>query len=121
MKKPFRMNEEEKAIIKTYVEKNPTGTFTSFKDAVGGKVICSDTHFYQMRRKILGNTSAASPKVPRTPLYMTVWSYPTEQFTSETKKVLNDFIQSLNGMRRARFQMIELKDPAIVEIRETSK
>ena len=118
-----KLNDEQRKIIKNYINRNLDGTYTSFKLEIGDRVNCSDTRFYQIRREILGGKGIKSTKRgrhSRTPLYMTLWSCPAEECSEETKKVLSDFIQNLNNIRNARFQIVELKEPNVIEIREMS-
>jgi hypothetical protein len=52
---------------------------------------------------------------------MKIWSYPSDKIGVQAKEVLDDFIATLNQTKRARFEVIELKSPAVLEVREISK
>jgi hypothetical protein len=51
-------------------------------------------------------------------LYVTLFSFPADTTTLETKTVVKNLITSLNKLGRGRLQYMEIIDPPIVEIRE---
>jgi hypothetical protein len=108
-----------------YVKDNPTDTYQQFQQKCKS-VNVSDAYYYMRRREV--NGSSRSPRVPgtkgpssRSPLYMKIWSYPSDKIGVQAKEVLDDFIATLNQTKRARFEVIELKSPAVLEVREISK
>lgn len=54
-------------------------------------------------------------------LYVTLFSFKEKEYDNKAKELLRRFVTMLNGLGRARFEYIELKDPGIVEIRELRK
>lgn len=123
-----RISEDHKAQMKKYIEANPEATYTQFQKDLGSKIKCSDAHYYTIKRSVFGPSRPAPRAYNRNPdaiprktatLYLTLWSYPAEKVSPETKEVLQDFINTINGVRKSRFTLIEMKDPAVVEIRET--
>lgn len=118
-----RLTDEQKNFLKDYIQKNPTNTYTQFVIDIKGKVKCSDAHYYMIKRNLLGMPSSRAQARPRTasrsPLYMTVWSIPSNKCPEVARVVLEDFISTMNGLRRSRFEVIEMKSPAIIEVRET--
>lgn len=54
-------------------------------------------------------------------LYVTLFSFKGKEYDNKAKELLRRFVTMLNGLGRARFEYIELKDPGIVEIRELRK
>jgi hypothetical protein len=106
-----------------YVKDNPTDTYQQFKQKCKS-VNVSDAYYYMRRREV--NGSSRSPRIlgakgSRSPLYMKIWSYPSDKIGVQAKVVLDDFIATLNQTKRARFEVIELKSPAILEVREISR
>lgn len=57
-------------------------------------------------------------KDPRLKLYITLFSVEAGSYTQESKKLLKDFVDSLNNLGRAKLQFVECKDPDMIEIRE---
>jgi hypothetical protein len=121
------LTEDQRIILRAYVKNNPTHTYAQFLSGIKGRVHCSDAHYYAMRRAEHG--AAINPRKysmsgarPRSPVYMTVWSCPQEKINKGSPKdILKDFITTLNAMRRTRFDIIELKEPAEIEIRESTR
>jgi hypothetical protein len=127
--KSNHLTEEHRELLKAYIKNNPDSTYTRFVNDIKGKVKCSDAHYYSVKRE-LGIVStkrsyvkSSGEKIPRSsfksPLYMTVWSCPIEKCPETARKVLEDFISTMNGLRRSRFEVIEMKNPAVIEVRET--
>ena len=114
--KANRMTYNQKKFLEEFIRKNPTATWENFNAL--GKVKISDACFYSYRRRFIGQTSGTGRR-SSTPLYMTVWQYPSDKVDEEAKKMLRDLIENLN--KRANWQLIELKDPAMLELREKSK
>lgn len=122
------LSSEQRDILKAYIKSNPDSTFAQFEKDIKGKVKCSDSYYYYVKRDVSGpskraytrrDPNAPTTKASKSPVYMTIWSYPTEDFNDGARKILKDFVETLNASRRSRFQIIEMKDPSIVEIRET--
>lgn len=51
-------------------------------------------------------------------LYVTIYSFPADTTTLETKTVVKNLITSLNKLGRGRLQYMEIVDPPLIEIRE---
>ena len=121
-----KLSPSETKRLLEYIKHNPEDTY---KDFLGKckSISISDAYYYMRRREIHGTTNPPrTPRGPRGPrgsksLYMKVWSYPSDKVNPPTKDVLNNFIETLNGTRRAHFELIELKDPAVVEVREITR
>jgi hypothetical protein len=103
--------------VDDFLTRNPGGSYSQFKEEFP-KFKISDVMFYNRREG--GSVS----KVPRQSLYMTVWSYPVDKMDCEcgqARKVLSDFIDAMNKTRKTNWQVIELKSPAVLEVRETTR
>ena len=126
--RPYRINKlspEAKRLLKEYVKKNPSNTYAQFREALGAKVKCSDAHFYSERRKAANGGSSSTGvrrygKISST-IYKTVWSYPAEKVSPATREILKDFIEKFNMDFRANYSLIEMKEPAVVEVREAQR
>lgn len=57
-------------------------------------------------------------KDSRLKLYITLFSINSDEYTEESKKLLKDFVKSLNKLGRAKLQVIECTDPNVLEVRE---
>lgn len=123
------LTDEQRELLKAYVKNNPNSTYSKFVIDIRGKVKCSDAHYYSVKRE-LGIVSSrpytkksSGERIPRnsfkSPLYMTIWSYPVEKCPEVARKVLEDFVGTMNGLRRSRFEVVEMKNPAVIEVRET--
>jgi len=122
-----RMSDEQKTLLQDYIKKNPDSTYTQFSKDIKGQVKCSDAHYYSVKRSIYGPSSSpraynrqisTGPRKTAT-LYMTLWSYPVEKVSNDTRAALKDFLETLNSVRKSHFSIVEMKDPAVIEIRET--
>lgn len=51
-------------------------------------------------------------------LYVTLYSFPANSKSAETKSTLKDFVSTLNKLGRSRLQYLEISEPPLVEIRE---
>lgn len=51
-------------------------------------------------------------------LYVTLYSFPADSKSTETKDTLKDFVSALNKLGRSRLQYLEISEPPLVEIRE---
>jgi hypothetical protein len=117
-KRPY--NKVDYSIVDDFIARNPEGTYSQFMEDYPLAVV-SDATFYIRR----GSSKGADAR-PRTgaSLYMTIWSCPVDQLACEcgqARKVLSDFIDAMNRARKTNWQMIELKSPAVIEVRETTK
>lgn len=52
-------------------------------------------------------------------IYVTLFTFPSENYSEEAKNLLKVFIETLNQFGRAKLQWTELSDPPKIEIRET--
>lgn len=57
-------------------------------------------------------------KDSRLKLYITLFSINSDQYSTEAKDLLKDFVKSLNKLGRAKLQVIECTDPDVLEVRE---
>lgn len=126
--RPNHLTDEQRELLKAYIKNNPDSTYSKFVNDIRGKVKCSDAHYYSVKRELgvvssRPYTKSSGEKTPRTsfksPLYMTIWSSPIEKCPEAARRVLEDFVATMNGLRRSRFEVIEMKNPAVIEIRET--
>jgi hypothetical protein len=84
----------------------------------------SDAMFYGRRKLII--TGKGYTKTKRTytrstnSLYMTVWSKPVESLGT-VQDVLKDFIETINTTQKLRWELVELKSPACLEIRQRTR
>jgi hypothetical protein len=124
---------DQTKLMMDYINKHPTATWSQYMAETNKKAACSDAYYYMRRREVHG-LSRPAPVPSKNPvtgrrsyvrsnsgLYHTIWSYPTEKLNQEARDVLNDFVTHLNNMKRARFEIIELKIPPVIEVRETSR
>lgn len=105
-------------LVDQFLSINSNGTYAQFKQEHPDFKI-SDAGFYGRRRDNNGGPSQI--RVNRPGLYMTLWSFPIEKLNEQALTVLTDLIDTMNKSRRTNWQLIELKTPAVVEIRELSK
>ena len=115
---PGTLTNQQRRRLKQHIESNPGDTFQEFSNKYRGTKV-SDAYYYMLRRQIHGSTGPRNAN--RKSLYLTVWSRPMEKVTDVAKNVLNDFVDTLNKTKRVRFQVIEIKDPAVLEVREISR
>jgi len=132
MGKPYQhLTDPEKNKLKDYIKNNPSKTYSEFRKDLNVQI--SDAYYYYVRRDIHGKSKSPKASKQKTekifrsysrhisPLYMTIWTYPTEKTTPQTIEVLKNLIDSLNKIKRTRWDIVELKDPSVIEIRERSK
>jgi hypothetical protein len=63
--------------------------------------------------------SVLKPKPPlKIKLYVTLFQFPAENYSTEAKNLLKGFIEILNTFGRANLQYVECTNPSVVEIRE---
>jgi hypothetical protein len=67
--------------------------------------------------KYLSEQSTRKIKNP-TQLYITLFSFSSSKTSPESKKLIKDFMETLNHFGRGRLQYVEILDPPIIEIRE---
>jgi len=114
-----RLTQAQKRILEDYIEKNPNASWTQFNKESSVRV--SDAYYYTLRRKMFGSSvKNGSGRRSPTPLYLTVWQYPTEHLDTHARTMLQNLVESLNGAKRVRWQLVELKDPPVFELRERS-
>ena len=117
-KRPY--NKVDYTVVDDFITRNPEGTYSQFKEEFPSAII-SDAAFYIRRGSPKGTDTR-----PRTgaSLYMTIWSYPVDKMGCEcgqARKVLGEFIDAMNRARKTNWQMIELKSPSVIEVRETTR
>lgn len=121
----YKMNKlspEALKTLETYIKSHPDATFSVFVKDIGGKVKCSDAHYYFKRRELLGpSNSPHARRNGRATLYKTVWSYPSIKVSPGAKEVIKDLIEKLNLDHRGHFTLIEMKDPAVIELRDSHR
>jgi hypothetical protein len=118
-----KLSDEQRKKLKEYVKEHPEDTHKDFMKKCKGVKI-SDAYYYMVRRDVNGpSRNSSGPKTHRKPkgLYLTVWSHPSEKVSADCKAILIDFLTTLNDSTRGRFELIELKDPAQIEIREATR
>ena len=117
-----RFGEKSRKILINYIKNHPEATHGDYMDDLGKKAPCSDVTYYSWRQKINGSNGTVKRSYVRSShsLYNTVWTCPVENL-DDPRAVLTDFIEKLNGMKRAHMEIVELKTPAILEVRETSR
>jgi hypothetical protein len=122
-----RLTDAQRKILRDFIKKNPEATWKEFCAACKSFKI-SDAYYYMTRRDIHGNLNPRTRNVEgetkrraSSPLYLTVWSHPADKLGDETRAVLQDLVESLNGHKHTRWQLVELKNPAILELRERSR
>jgi len=113
------LTEADRKTLVKYIEENPSATYSEFTVAMKGKVTLSDAGYYGYRRKIHGTDIPA--RAPKTPLYMTVWSHAADSVSKETLDILNDLVETLTQTKKAKWEIIQLVQPSVIEIRERSR
>lgn len=114
--RPGKKPEKDHDKIVAYIKANPDATYDQF---------CSDTyykissgHYYKIRKQVTGRVSNYSPRAPRKSLYMSLFRHPTTSMSQESKDLLKSFVDTLNGSKRAKLEIVEYISPAMFEIRE---
>jgi len=105
-------------------KKAPDMTYSTFLEKHPHFKI-SDAMFYNRRRLIntrKGYTKAEKRTFTRSTnsLYMTVWSKPIESLGT-AQDILKDLIETLNTTQKLRWELVELKSPACLEIRQRTR
>ena len=113
------LTKTERQVLIKFIEENPEATYTEFSALMKNKISISDAGYYGYRRKIHGTHIPA--RVPKTTMYMTVWSHAAESLSKETIDVLNDLVENLNQTKTAKGEIIQLVQPSVIEIRERSR
>lgn len=115
--------------IDAFIRENPTASFREFHRKIQIPHKDSSTHivsqiFYARRIQITGSTktTTTSDQIRRRQLiYMSIWSYDTSKMTNETRAALESLVGAINKDRKLNnWQLIELKSPAIMELRQVS-
>lgn len=124
--RPYRINKlspEAKHLLKDYVKKNPSNSYSQFREALGNRVKCSDAHYYFERRAANGGSSTGVRRYGKisSTIYKTVWTYPAEKVSPVTREILKDFLEKFNMDYRANYSLIEMKEPAVIEVREAQR
>lgn len=65
--------------------------------------------FFREMRKKSPNTMA---------VYVTLFSFPAENYSNEAQGLLKTFVNTLNDLGRSRLQYVECNEPHVIEIRE---
>jgi hypothetical protein len=117
-----------KKLLISYIKNNSLSDYSQYKQEVEGKAYCDDI-FNQYFKKIYKCRPGALPLVPvqseksvfvKTPgLYKTLWSCPAVNINESGRDSLKDFVETLNSKKQMRLEFIELKWPAVLEIRES--
>jgi hypothetical protein len=118
------LTDTQRKILMTFIKNHPEAKFREYIGGIGKKAPCSDAYYYFRRREIHGLKESGKRTYHRTnnTLYHTVWSFPVEKLeTTKPLELLSNFIDTINTMKRGRFQITELKQPAVLEIRESSR
>jgi hypothetical protein len=113
-------------IIDNLFKETPELTFMKFK-AMHPNFTISDAMFYNRRRLIVTGQKYSKPGTEKrsytrsnNALYMTVWSKPVESLGT-AQDVLNDLIQTINNSQKLHWELIELKNPPCLEIRQKTR
>jgi hypothetical protein len=109
------MRDSDRKIVQKYVKNNPTAPFSQFKKEFP-KAQVSDCCYYTYRRKSKG-VSVPSTTHRRQKIYYTVFSCPS-LIPAPAKKVLKDFVDSLNRSKSSRLEIVESVSTKQIEIRE---
>lgn len=123
MSKVVRLTNRQKGILHDFIKKNPNATWKDYAAAmksVKGSHVVSDAYYYTARREQHGSNDPRA-KRKSSPLYLTVWQYSTDRLGNESRVMLQDLVEHLNGQKRTRWELVELKTPAVLELRERSK
>ena len=122
-----RLTDAQRKTLHEFIKKNPEATWREFSQECKSVKI-SDAYYYMTRRDIHGNTNPRGRSVKgetkrrsSSPLYMTVWQYPTENLGADARAMLQNLVESFNNQKHSCWQLIELKDPAMLELRERSR
>ena len=119
-----RLTNEQRKTLRDYIKKNPASTWKEFCTACKSVKI-SDAFYYMTRREIHGKSRNRGEDETRrrsaSPLYLTVWQYPTEKLGTESRAMLLNLLESFNSQKHTHWQLVELKDPAVLELRERSR
>ena len=118
----IRLTKGQKEILREYLKKNPDATWKEYKEAmkgIKGVHVVSDAYFYTARRELHGSDDPRmAGKRKSSPLYLSIWQYSTERLGNESRAMLQDLVDTLNSQKRTRWQLVELKNPAVLELRE---
>ena len=85
----------------------------------------SDAMFYNRRKKVVtgegykSKTKRAYTKTVNA-LYMTVWSKPLDSLGT-AQEILKDLIETINNTQKLRWELVELNNPASLEIRQRTR
>ena len=112
-KKPGKKPEKDHDKIVAYIQANPDATYEEFRKDTTFKL--SSGHYYKVRKQQTGRTSKYSP---RKSLYMSLFRHPTASMSQESKDLLKSFVDTLNGSKRAKLEIVEYVSPAMLEVRE---
>jgi len=104
--------------LKALIKANPDDTYAIFQKKWRGPMV-SDAYFYYWRRQIHGPSQKHS--AANKSYYLKFWEYDSAKITVEAKNMFNSFLDSLRKTRRGNYELIELKDPAVIEVRELQK
>jgi hypothetical protein len=76
------------------------------------------TYVFNLDSKLKKYFSDLKPRAPKVKMYVTVFQFPTNSYSVESKHLLKAFVEVLNTYGRANLQYVECTKPNVVEIRE---
>ena len=108
-------NKIDKKAIEAFIRKNPTASFSEFVRQNKGVPHTSDCTYYTLRRKMTGVIRDSRRK---SNMYFRLFLMPSGEVSSESRNLLQKFLDAMNTVHRTRMEMVEFGDPSQIEIRE---
>jgi hypothetical protein len=120
--------EDSIEFIFKYLSTDPTKTYIDFKKDFPNSDMSSCV-FYSRKhnvKKRLGSTEKRLySKRKSNSMYLTIWQYPLESFNNKErdiiKNTIKNFINTISESGRVSWQIVELLNPSVLELREISK
>ncbi len=121
--------EDSNAFINEYLKIDPDRTLANLKVDFPQSKMKSGT-FYSRKHHFKNGTlipSTARPYAKRknNSLYMTIWERSLEDMDVKERKitrdVITDFVESVSNTGRVNWQIVELVNPSVLELREIAK
>jgi hypothetical protein len=101
--------------LKEFIKDNPDATYSDFQKECPSLKVSKYAYTYHCR-KLFGPRRIKPGRGGR--IYKTLWSRPTQKMTKQTKVILSEIVKLLNEGGRTRWQLVEIKNPQLIEIRE---
>lgn len=108
--------------IKKFIRENPDVTASEFvKKPKWNKVPNSVFRYY--RDQVRGEKGAQPRSYRRSPqrIYTTLWSKSLTELGGDGKRAVKELVKNLNQDKVINWEIVEIADPAVLEIREIAK